>query len=106
MELRSQGCPLQSGVIISNRCSNSQTHNKIRMKSIISTFLCFCGSIPLELGISGRGLLDTKNQRLEQTAILLDLLDDDYGTIFDPGNCFFIKNSQGASISASEEYGP
>lgn len=58
------------------------------MKSIISTFLCFCGSIPLELGISGRGLLDTKNQRLEQTAILLDLLDDDYGTIFDPGNCF------------------
>ena len=58
------------------------------MKSIISTFLCFCGSIPLELGISGRGLLDTKNQRLEQTALLLDLLDDDYGTVFDPGNCF------------------
>ena len=73
------------------------------MKSIISTFLCFCGSIPLELGISGRGLLDTKNQRLEQTAILLDLLDDDYGTIFDPGNCF-IKHSQSASISASKEY--
>ena len=62
------------------------------MKSIISTFLCFCGSIPLELGISGRGLLDTKNQRLEQTAILLDLLDDDYGTIFDPGNCFIKHN--------------
>ena len=74
------------------------------MKSIISTFLCFCGSIPLELGISGRGLLDTKNQRLEQTAILLDLLDDDYGTIFDPGNCFINYISAASVFGSSWDY--
>ena len=61
------------------------------MKSIITTILCFCSSIPVELGISGRGLIESKNQRLENTAaILIDLLDDDYGTIFDPGNCFYL----------------